>query len=155
MATKWNTYLLWQWINQVTALKCLSSKGQLISKCPFNLTTMIPQVELYSFVFWKILKTPKRQFEINWPLSARIIGPKLVLKLIPETHIINPFWPVNVFCPNFLTIWLSAHYKVWIIRLIVVTFCSKYNKKIARFASCQPCKRLRDSGRTCHTSSRV
>ena len=56
-------------------------KGQLISKGlfailnsskkrmkQFDLTTMIPQVDLFSFVFWKKLKTPKRHFEINWPL---------------------------------------------------------------------------------------
>ena len=31
----------------------------------FDLTTMIPQVDLFSFVFWKNLKAPKRHFEIN------------------------------------------------------------------------------------------
>ena len=31
----------------------------------FDFTTMIPQVNLFSFVFWKKLKTPKRHFEIN------------------------------------------------------------------------------------------
>ena len=31
----------------------------------FNFTTMIPQVDLFSFGFWKKLKTPKRYFEIN------------------------------------------------------------------------------------------
>ena len=31
----------------------------------FDFTTMIPQVDLFSFVFWKKLKTPKRHFEIN------------------------------------------------------------------------------------------
>ena len=31
----------------------------------FDLTTMIPEVDLFSFVFWKNLKTPKRCFEIN------------------------------------------------------------------------------------------
>ena len=54
------------------------TKGQLISKglfgilnCPkkrtkkFEFTTMIPQVDLFSFVFWEKLKTPKRHFEIN------------------------------------------------------------------------------------------
>ena len=59
------------------------SKGQLISKCLFgifdsskkptkksDLTTMVPPVELFSFIFWKNLKTPKRHFEINWPLTA-------------------------------------------------------------------------------------
>ena len=29
---------------------------------------MKPQVDLFSFVFWRKLKTPKRHFEINWPL---------------------------------------------------------------------------------------
>ena len=57
-------------------------KGQLISKGlfgilnsskkrmkKFDLTTMIPQVDLFLFVFWKNLKTPKRHLEINWPLA--------------------------------------------------------------------------------------
>ena len=35
----------------------------------FDFTTMIPQVDLFSFVFWKKLKTSKRHFEINWPLG--------------------------------------------------------------------------------------
>ena len=30
-------------------------------------------VDLFSFVFWKKVKTPKRHFEINWPLH--LIGP--------------------------------------------------------------------------------
>ena len=34
----------------------------------FDSTTMIPQVYLFLFVFWKKFKTPKRHFEINWPL---------------------------------------------------------------------------------------
>ena len=63
-------------------ISSLACKGQLISKClfglfnrskkrtkQFDLTTMIPQVDLFSFVFWKNLKTPKRHFEINWPLK--------------------------------------------------------------------------------------
>ena len=57
-------------------------KGQLISKGLFGIlnsskkrtkkfdlttivTTMIPQVDLFSFVFWEKLKTPKMHFEIN------------------------------------------------------------------------------------------
>ena len=53
----------------------LYSKGQTKSKLffqadvsskkrtnEFNFTTMIPQVDLFSFVFWKKLKTPKRHF---------------------------------------------------------------------------------------------
>ena len=54
------------------------AKGQLISKDflvssilpkneqkKFDFTTMIPQVNLFSFVFWRKLKTPIRLFEIN------------------------------------------------------------------------------------------
>ena len=32
-------------------------------------TTMVPQVELFSFIFLEELKTPKRHFKINWPLT--------------------------------------------------------------------------------------
>ena len=35
----------------------------------FNLTTMVLQVNLFSFDFWKNLKTPKIRFKINWPLA--------------------------------------------------------------------------------------
>ena len=35
----------------------------------FDFTTMKPQVDLFSFVFWKKLMTPKRHFEIMWPLE--------------------------------------------------------------------------------------
>ena len=30
---------------------------------------MIPQVYLFSIVFWRKMKTPKWHFEINWPLA--------------------------------------------------------------------------------------
>ena len=30
---------------------------------------MVPQVELFSFVFWENWETPKRHFEINRPLD--------------------------------------------------------------------------------------
>ena len=59
-------------------IKCAKPKGQLISKGLFgilnsskkqtkkiDLTTMIPQGDLFLFVFWEILKTPKRYLEIN------------------------------------------------------------------------------------------
>ena len=55
------------------------AKGQLISKCLFDIfnspkkrtkkfdfTTMVPQVELFSFVFWENW----RHFKINWPLNG-------------------------------------------------------------------------------------
>ena len=37
----------------------------------FDFTTIISQVDLFSFILWKKLKTPKRYFEINWPLALR------------------------------------------------------------------------------------
>ena len=40
----------------------------------FYFTTIKLQVDLFSFVFWKKLKTPKRQFEINWPLAVPRFG---------------------------------------------------------------------------------
>ena len=40
----------------------------------FNFTTMIPQVALFSFVFWRKLKTPKSYFEINQPLVLYSMG---------------------------------------------------------------------------------
>ena len=30
---------------------------------------MVPQDELFSFIFLEELKTPKRYFKINWPLA--------------------------------------------------------------------------------------
>ena len=36
----------------------------------FNFTTLISQVDLFSFVFWQKLKTSKRNFEINWSLGT-------------------------------------------------------------------------------------
>ena len=34
----------------------------------FYFTTMKPHVDLFSFDFWRKLKSPKRHFEIDWPL---------------------------------------------------------------------------------------
>ena len=43
---------------------------------------MIPQVDMFSFIFWKKSKTPKNHFEINWPLvnvkSKVVISEKFV-----------------------------------------------------------------------------
>ena len=57
-------------------------KGHLISKWffassisskkrtnKFDFTTMIPQVDIFSFVFWRKSTIPKNHFEINWPLG--------------------------------------------------------------------------------------
>ena len=36
----------------------------------FDFTTMIPQVDLFSFAFWRKSKTPINHFEIIWPLGG-------------------------------------------------------------------------------------
>ena len=52
-------------------------KGQLISKRLFGIINSsrkrtkqfnLTMIDLFSYVFWKNLKTPKRHFEIHWPL---------------------------------------------------------------------------------------
>ena len=45
----------------------------------FNFTTIKVQFDLFSFILWKKLKTPKRHFEINWPLG----GVKMASKRTP------------------------------------------------------------------------
>ena len=65
-------------ISKLYTIDGFCPKGQLISKGRFGIlnspkkrtkkfdfTTMIPQVDLFSFVFWEKLKTPKRHLEIN------------------------------------------------------------------------------------------
>ena len=37
----------------------------------FYFTTMKPQADLFFFIFWRKLKTPKRHFEIIWPFALR------------------------------------------------------------------------------------
>ena len=70
----------WTYVDFNTCIQLIQSmaKGQIISKAnygilnsskkrtsKFDFTTMIPQVDLFSLVFWRKLKTPKRHFEIN------------------------------------------------------------------------------------------
>ena len=65
-------YKIW-----VSAHCSVLTKGQTKSKWFFQVkksmnefyfTTIKPQVDLFSFVFWKKLKVSKLHFEINWPL---------------------------------------------------------------------------------------
>ena len=63
---------------KVSPLMLIRVKGQIISKAnygilnsskkqtnKFDFTAMIPEVDLFSFVFWRKLKTPKRYFELT------------------------------------------------------------------------------------------
>ena len=52
------------------------------------------KVNLFSFVFWKKLKTPKSHFEINWPLNDNILffsraNPNETLKFLTGADIIH------------------------------------------------------------------
>ena len=53
-----------------------------------NFTTMIPHVDLFSFVFWKKLKTPKRRFEINWPLRKK----QTSSYFLEDIELFRPLW---------------------------------------------------------------
>ena len=59
----------------------------------FYSTTMKPQVNLFLFVFWRKLKTPKRHFEINWPLKElglqQNISAKLDKKSVTSHHCVT------------------------------------------------------------------
>ena len=70
------------------------SKGKLISKELFGIlnspkkwtekidfTTMIPQFDLFLFIFWEKLKTPKGHLEINWPLIGTTWNPNFLSTL--------------------------------------------------------------------------
>ena len=46
------------------------SSAKQIEQKEFYFTTMKPQVDLFSFIFWKKLKAPEKQFEIIWPLAS-------------------------------------------------------------------------------------
>ena len=71
------------------------TKGQIISKWflvssisskkrtkEFDFTTMTPQVDLFSFVFWRKSKTPKNLSEIIWPLIEQNMADSLKLILL-------------------------------------------------------------------------
>ena len=59
----------------------------------FDFTTMIPQVDLFSFVFWRKSTTPKNHFEINWPLNAEVLLTKSAGILL--IFLLAIIWPMN------------------------------------------------------------
>ena len=79
-----------------------STKGQLVSKCflgssisskkwtnEFDFTTMIPQVDLFSFVFWRKSTTQKNHFEINWPLKEVDFSGSIGSSMDTIRHLVN------------------------------------------------------------------
>ena len=56
------------------------------------------KVNLFSFVFWKKLKTPKSHFEINWPLGATFKRPnKLGRVRIKSLSVVSQYWHLSLF----------------------------------------------------------
>ena len=81
-----------------------------ISSEKFDFTTMIPQVDLFSFVFWRKLKTPKIHFEINWPLPLYFI--RKVLNWFSTDEIITKY----IIVLNQMTKgWLVSRVKNWML----------------------------------------
>ena len=56
----------------------------------FDFTTMIPQVDLFLFVFWRKSLTPKNHFEIIWPL--RVCNLDQVLTFPPLLNCRRRLW---------------------------------------------------------------
>ena len=48
--------------------KCQTNLKWFLQANSFSKKTIFLLVDLISFIFWKKVKTPKRHFEINWPL---------------------------------------------------------------------------------------
>jgi hypothetical protein len=78
------------------------AKGQLISKWflkssisskkwtnKFDFTTIITQVDLFSFIFWRKLTTPKNYFEMNWPLARRTEAHSLCKQCLHDLHFLK------------------------------------------------------------------
>ena len=55
----------------------------------FDFTTMIPQIDLFSFVFWEKLKTPKRHFEIRELLQITFAFFGILPRTYPPFHVVN------------------------------------------------------------------
>ena len=56
--TKGQIISKWFWVSSISSKKRMKE---------FYFTTIIPQVDLFSFVLWRNSKTPKNHFEIIWP----------------------------------------------------------------------------------------
>jgi hypothetical protein len=58
--------------------------------------------DLFSFVFWRKLKTPKRHFEINWPLDNKWTWPcSLVCNAYHVNNLVINYINVHFWAPKF------------------------------------------------------
>ena len=76
-----------------------------------NYCTMIPQVDLFSFVFLEKLKTPKRNFEIKWPLGCTLRLVKVLISLVGwDTYLLAIGIP-SKFCVACTALVVSLEYR--------------------------------------------
>ena len=77
------------------------TKGQLISKTNCQAVNsskkqtnefVFTGMNVFTFVFWKKLKTPKRHFEITWPLKTWSDYPTYRLRLWFRIYVIYKSW---------------------------------------------------------------
>ena len=86
----------------------------------FDFTTMIPQVDLFSFDFWEKLKTPKRRFETNWPLRMPQTFGAIFLFVLTTFHnfcglplyVLNTRW--TILTTFSITLYYSVNNLIWI-----------------------------------------
>ena len=98
-----------------------------------NLNNMIPQVVLVSFIFRKNFKTPKRHFEINWPLVST--KPQLFIMWDPFIQENDKFSP-NFCLKHFLSLnqqFKKAVYKGMILNLLVKKWIYHHQTKFDSF----------------------
>ena len=84
----------------------------------FDFTTMTPQVDLFSFVFWRKLNTPKNHFEIIWPLTPivlQVIWTQKSQRLDINTDLIPN---IQILTYNVLVLILCLSYFIPIVKMI-------------------------------------
>ena len=62
-------FMWFQGWDEILMITLISSKKLGVYR---NMNITVPLADLFSFFFWKNLKTPRRQFEINWPLVVTV-----------------------------------------------------------------------------------
>ena len=77
----WQELVWWQWVNHEFLDGQIQCTG---GAWAINPLWILPKTEwvnsslllyaMFLFIFWKKLKTPKRHFEINWPLKGQTIS---------------------------------------------------------------------------------
>ena len=86
---------------------------------------MKPWVDLFSFVFWRKLKTPKRHFEINWPLAGKSKKKPWKIYLDPQNMMLN------------------IHCKPIPVMKTGISLCSISNREKPVFINWEPCNENR------------